>query len=241
MADTLVILPTYNEIQNLDPVLGRVRQSVPQADVLIVDDASPDGTGKRADELAAQDSMVSVLHRRRKEGLGRAYLDAFEYALARGYVYVAQIDADGSFDPADLPAMLMQAQSDADLVIGSRWVPGGTVRNWPWLRKAISRGGNGYARKVLGSGIRDLTSGYRVIRTEALKNLQLDGVASQGYCFQVEVAWRLEKSGHKVHEHPVAFIERVTGRSKMHVGIVLEALLRVTWWGIARAAARRKL
>lgn len=233
MADTLVILPTYNEIQNIDPVVGRVRQSVPQADVLIVDDGSPDGTGRRADELAASDAGVSVLHRRRKEGLGRAYLDAFDYALARGYVYVAQIDADGSFDPADLPAMLAKAETGADLVIGSRWVPGGSVRNWPWLRRAISRGGNRYARAILGSGIRDLTSGFRVIRTTALREIELDGVASQGYCFQVEVAWRLEKAGHKTHEHPVAFIERVTGRSKMHAGIVLEALLRVTWWAIA--------
>lgn len=239
MAEALIILPTYNEIQNIVPMLGRVRQSVPQADVLIVDDASPDGTGRRADELAAQDKMVSVLHRRRKEGLGRAYLDAFDYAMARGYTYVAQIDADGSFDSADLPAMLVRAEASADLVIGSRWVPGGSVRNWPWLRKAISRGGNRYARWILGSGIRDLTSGFRVIRTEALRQLHLEHISSQGYCFQVELAWRLEKSGHKVHEHPVAFIERVTGRSKMHAGIVVEALLRVTWWGIAKAAPKR--
>ncbi len=239
MRDTLVIVPTYNEKLNLEPMLGRLRQAVPRADVLIVDDSSPDGTGALADQLAAQDKKVSVLHRRRKDGLGRAYLEGFDHAISRKYAYVVEIDADGSHDPAELPAMLALAKAGADLVIGSRLVPGGTVRNWPWIRRAISRTGNRYARWVLHSSIHDLTSGYRVIRAEALGRLRLDNVSSQGYCFQVEIAWRLEKSGHKVVEHPIAFIERVTGRSKMHVGIVLEALLRVTWWGIVRSGTSR--
>jgi dolichol-phosphate mannosyltransferase len=174
---------------------------------------------------------ISVLHRAKKEGLGRAYLAGFAHALQHGYRFVVEIDADGSHDPADLPAMLLQA-AHADLVIGSRWVTGGSVRNWPWMRQAISRSGNAYARAMLRSRICDITAGYRVYRAEALRSLNLDSVSSDGYCFQVELAFRLEQAGKRVEEYPITFIERAAGRSKMHPGIVAEALYRVTVWGL---------
>lgn len=232
MTETLIVLPTYNEIESLETVLGRIRQSVPQADVLVVDDSSPDGTGALADRLARTDPGIAVLHRPAKDGLGRAYLAGFSHALEQGYRYVVEIDADGSHDPSELPAMLGLAAGGADLVIGSRWVRGGSVRNWPWIRQAISRSGNAYSRTMLRSSIHDITAGFRVYRTHALRTLDLTAVSSQGYCFQVELAWRLERAGMRVVEHPIVFIERAAGRSKMHVGIVVEALLRVTQWGI---------
>ena len=169
-----------------------------------------------------------------RRGSGRAYVDSFRKGLAAGYLFLVEMDADGSHDPAELPAMLAAAASGADLVLGSRWVPGGAVRNWPWLRQAISRVGNSYARVVLGSAVHDLTSGFRVFRAEALRSLDLDTVSSQGYCFQVELAWRLERQGAQIVEHPITFVERTVGRSKMHAGIVAEALLRVTVWGLTK-------
>lgn len=235
MPDVLVVVPTYNEIESLESLIGRLRQAVPDAAVLVVDDASPDGTGELADRLSAEDPQVQVLHRARKDGLGRAYLAGFERALAEGREFVVELDADGSHDPATLPAMLELAQqAKADLVLGSRWVLGGSVVNWPWSRQAISRSGNRYAKVVLRSRIHDLTSGFRVFRVDALRRLAFDDVSSQGYCFQVELAWELERAGCKVVEHPIAFVERANGRSKMHLGIVLEALVRVTVWGLTR-------
>ena len=234
MADTLIIVPTYNEIESLETLIGRVRQTVPSAHVLIVDDSSPDGTGELADQLAADDDAIVVIHRKVKDGLGRAYLEGFRYGLAKGYFFLVEIDADGSHDPASLPAMLALAQGGADLVLGSRWVPGGSVLNWPWARQTISRVGNTYARRILGSGIHDLTSGFRVFRAESLRSLDLSFVASQGYCFQIEIAWLMERTGWLVVEHPITFIERSAGRSKMHIGIVIEALARVTAWGLFR-------
>ena len=232
MAETLIILPTYNEIESLETVLGRIRQNVPQADVLVVDDSSPDGTGRLADRLAAVDPGLTVLHRPAKDGLGRAYLAGFAHALDHAYRYVVEMDADGSHDPSALPAMLDLAAGGADLVIGSRWVSGGSVRNWPWIRQVISRAGNTYSRVMLRSGIHDITAGFRVYRTDALRALDLSAVSSQGYCFQVELACRLERAGRRVVEHPIVFIERAAGHSKMHLGIVVEALVRVTLWGI---------
>jgi dolichol-phosphate mannosyltransferase len=235
VAEILVIVPTYNEAESLAGLIGRLRQSVPGADVLIVDDASPDGTGDLADRLAADDPSVTVLHRAAKEGLGRAYLAGFAHGLERGYDYIVEIDADGSHDPAELPAMIALARAGADLVLGSRWVPGGAVLNWPWPRRAISRLGNRYARAMLRSRLSDLTAGYRVFRADALRAVDLSAVSSQGYCFQVELAWMLERMGRTVAEHPITFVERAVGRSKMHIGIVIEALLRVTVWGVTRA------
>lgn len=229
---TIVIVPTYDEIDNLGSIVERILAAVPAATVLIVDDASPDGTGDLADRIAAADPRMRVLHRAGRGGLGTAYLAGFDLALDAGFDFVVEIDADGSHDPAELPAMLTLAAEGADLVIGSRRVAGGGVRNWPWLRQAISRAGNGYARTVLRSSIRDLTAGYRVFRSTALRDIELANISSQGYCFQVELAWRLERSGHRVVEHPITFVERANGQSKMHLGIVVEALLRVTLWGI---------
>jgi len=238
--EALVIVPTYNEAEALPGIIGRLRQEVPDADILIVDDNSPDGTGQIADDLAAGDTAVSVLHRSGKEGLGRAYIAGFQKGLDAGYRYLVEIDADGSHDPAELAAMISAAEADsADLVIGSRWVPGGAVLNWPWIRRAISRVGNRYARRVLRSRIRDLTSGYRVFRAEALQSVHFDRVSSQGYCFQVELAWRLEKAGYRIVEIPITFVERTMGRSKMHVGIVAEALLRITLWGLSPQRSQR--
>jgi dolichol-phosphate mannosyltransferase len=229
----LVVLPTYNEVESLRGVVARIRIAIPEADLLIVDDDSPDGTGGIADDLARDDTAVRVLHRPAKDGLGSAYLAGFARAADEGYRFVVEIDADGSHDPGELPRMVSLADRDgADLVIGSRWVPGGSVVNWPWLRRAISRGGNRYARAVLRSRVQDLTAGYRVYRTAALDGVDGSVVSSHGYCFQVELAWRIERRGGRIIEHPIAFVERATGRSKMHVGIVAEALWRVTLWGV---------
>ncbi len=175
-----------------------------------------------------------MLHRPKKQGLGKAYLAGFRHGIGAEHRFLVEIDADGSHDPADLVPMLALARSGADLVLGSRWVEGGAVVNWPWPRRAISRFGNAYARTMLRSGIRDLTSGFRVLRSTALEGIEFDTVASQGYCFQIEVAWMLEGAGLEIVEHPITFVERAAGRSKMHIGIVLEALARVTVWGVTR-------
>ena len=239
MMRTLVIVPTYNEAESIRPIIERIRRAVPDADVLVVDDGSPDGTGGIADELAASDDRVAVLHRPEKAGLGAAYLQGFARAFDGGYEAVVEIDADGSHDPAELPAMLaMLVSGTADLVIGSRWVEGGRVLNWPWARRAISRSGNRYARWMLRSRIRDLTAGFRAYRASALRGLDRAVVSSQGYCFQVELAWRIEAAGGVVLEHPIAFIERENGRSKMGAGIVAEALVRVTGWGVSARLGR---
>jgi dolichol-phosphate mannosyltransferase len=230
--ELLVIIPTYNEAGSIGDIVAATRGAVPDAHVLIVDDASPDGTGELADELAAADPAVHVLHRRGKDGLGRAYLAGFAEAIAQGYTFVAEMDADGSHDPAELPAMLALARDGADLVIGSRWVPGGKIENWPRFRQAISRLGNAYARAALRSHIRDITAGFRVIRCATLETTQLERIASHGYGFQIELAWRIESAGGLVVEHPITFVERTAGKSKMHAGIVVEALLRVTGWAL---------
>ncbi|MCW4384481.1 polyprenol monophosphomannose synthase [Salinibacterium sp. SYSU T00001] len=232
MGDALVLVPTYNEAPNIRDIVARIRAAVPHADILVLDDASPDGTGSIADAITQTDARVAVIHRAEKAGLGAAYREGFRYAIEKRYAIVVEIDADGSHDPAELPTMLRLAET-ADLVIGSRWVRGGSVVDWPRHRLAISRLGNRYARAALRSRIRDLTAGFRAYRTEALHEMDLDAVSSQGYCFQVEMAWRLERSGCRVVEHPITFVERTEGDSKMHLGIVTEALWRVTAWGIA--------
>ena len=232
MAKTLIIVPTFNEIDGLESIVTRIRAAIPAADLLVVDDSSPDGTGELADRLAATDLSMRVLHRTGKNGLGQAYLAGFELALSEGYDFIVEMDADGSHDPQSLPAMLALAADGADLVIGSRWIDGGLVVNWPALRKAISRTGNWYSGMMLRSRIRDITAGFRVFKASALRDIDLRAISSQGYCFQVEMAWRIERAGRQVVEHPITFVERQTGQSKMHAGIVMEALLRVTAWGI---------
>jgi dolichol-phosphate mannosyltransferase len=227
----LVVVPTYNERDNLPPIVRRVHAAVPGAHVLVVDDASPDGTGELADQLAAADPRIRVLHRDGKNGLGAAYLAGFGWALRHGYRAVVQMDADGSHPPESLPAMLDEL-TDADLVIGSRYVPGGTVVNWPKRREWLSRGGNLYSRLALRVPIRDITAGYRAFRHDVLAELELDDVDSQGYCFQIDMAWRAVQAGFRVSEVPITFTEREHGYSKMSGFIVREALWRVTRWGL---------
>ena len=229
----LVVVPTYDERLNIEGVVGRVRAAVPSADLLVVDDASPDGTGEIADRLAAEDAQVHVLHRVGKQGLGSAYLAGFGWGLERGYDVLVEMDADGSHQPEQLPDLLA-ALADADLVLGSRWVPGGSVVNWPRSRELLSRGGNTYVRVALGLGLRDATGGFRAFRRETLAKLDLDAVASQGYCFQVDLARRAVSQGLRVVEVPIEFVEREHGVSKMSGAIVREALWRVTVWGLAR-------
>jgi dolichol-phosphate mannosyltransferase len=227
----LVIIPTFNERSTLTPIVSRVRSSVPEADLLIADDNSPDGTGQIADELAEGDDHVRVMHRLGKEGLGVAYLAGFAWALQEGYDVVVQMDADGSHQPEQLPRLL-DALRTADLVLGSRYVPGGRTENWPRSREFLSRGGNTYTRAVLGVPIHDATGGYRAFRADTLRRLDLHEVASQGYCFQVDLAWRAVQRGLIVREVPITFVERTVGTSKMSQKIAVEALWRVTVWGI---------
>jgi len=228
---TLVILPTYNEREALPATLAALREDCPEVDVLVVDDNSPDGTGRWAARYATADPQVSVLHRRAKEGLGRAYLAGFAWGLERGYDLLVEMDADSSHRSIDLPALLAAAR-EADLVIGSRWVPGGAVENWPWHRRLLSRAATTYTRVALGMGVRDATAGFRVYTARTLRSLDLSGVTSQGYCFQTDMAWRVHRMGGRIREVPITFVERTAGQSKMSAGIVAEALWRVTAWGL---------
>lgn len=233
MLETLVVIPTYDERENLAPIVERVLAHVRHADILIVDDASPDGTGELADELAAAHPGVHVLHRKVKDGLGGAYLAGFAWALERGYWAVVEMDADGSHHPEEL-TRLIELLPGHDLVLGSRWVPGGRVENWPLRRLLLSRGGNWYTRVALGIDVRDATGGYRVFSAAALRRIDLDRVASQGYCFQVDLLWRALQAGLRIVEAPITFTERIRGTSKMSGGIVRESLVRVTVWGVRR-------
>ncbi|MEN3583789.1 polyprenol monophosphomannose synthase [Streptomyces sp. ZYX-F-203] len=230
LGTVLVIIPTYDEADNIAAVVRRVREAVPDAHVLVADDNSPDGTGAIADDLAAADGRVHVLHRQGKEGLGAAYLAGFRWGLERDYGVLVEMDADGSHQPEELPRLLT-ALKGADLVLGSRWVPGGRVVNWPRSREAISRGGSLYSRLALDLPLRDVTGGYRAFRRETLDGLGLGDVASQGYCFQVDLARRAVKAGYHVVEVPITFVEREFGDSKMSRDILVEALWRVTAWG----------
>lgn len=233
MNGTLVVIPTYNEVENLADFVGRLRRCAPDADVLIVDDSSPDGTGELADQLVAADPAIHVLHRPAKEGLGAAYRAGFAWGLERdAYTRFVEMDADGSHDPAEL-RRLRNAAYAADLVIGSRWIPGGRVVDWPWLRRFISRAGTTYARLLLRLPVHDATAGFRVLSRRALESIDLDTIASHGYCFQIDVTRRLHLAGLIIREVPVTFVERRLGRSKMTLGIVTEALWRVTLWGIS--------
>lgn len=227
----VVVLPTYNERENLEGMLRRLRSSVPEADLLVVDDGSPDGTGALADELAASDPRVRVLHRESKQGLGAAYLAGFGWALEQGYDIVVESDVDGSHQPEELTGLLT-ALVDHDLVVGSRWVPGGSIVNWPRSRRIISKGGSLYARILLRLREHDVTGGYRAFRADALRAIGLGRIDSLGYCFQIEMLWRAERAGLRIAEVPITFVERVSGVSKMTGNIAGEAMLRVTVWGL---------
>lgn len=228
----LVIIPTYNESESLPGVLERLRRAVPDAHVLVADDNSPDGTGALADTLAAKDDHIHVLHRAGKEGLGKAYLAGFAWALERGYDVIVEMDADGSHRPEELPRLLAQIPH-ADVVLGSRWVPGGAVVNWPASRRVLSQGGSLYTRLALGIPTRDATGGYRAYRATALRELDLETVESNGYCFQIDLLWRALQRGLVVREVPITFVEREAGTSKMSGRIVREALVNVGRWGAA--------
>lgn len=230
---TLVIIPTYDERENLPGVVDRLLAAAPDVSVLIADDNSPDGTGEVADQLAADDARgrITVLHRSGKQGLGAAYIAGFRWGLERGYTVLVEMDADDSHPPERLPAMLDAVDAGADLAIGSRYVPGGNVVNWPWQRHVISRGGNVYSRIMLGVGIKDITAGYRAYRADALAELDMDAIESKGYCFQIDMTWRLLSNGRSVVEVPITFTERTVGHSKMSESIFREAAVNVARWG----------
>jgi dolichol-phosphate mannosyltransferase len=233
MNSTLVIIPTYDERENLGPVVNRVLASGAAVDILVVDDNSPDGTGDLAEELAAAHPEISVLHRAGKEGLGVAYLAGFAWGLERDYSALVEMDADGSHHPEYLPEMIALLE-DNDVVLGSRWIPGGSVENWSKYRELLSRGGNWYARRALGIGVADATGGFRVYRSTALRRIDLTKVASHGYCFQLDLVWRALQRGLRVVETPIVFTEREHGVSKMSGSIVRESLTKVTVWGMRR-------
>jgi glycosyltransferase involved in cell wall biosynthesis len=243
----VVIVPTYNEVENLEQTVHAIRAAAPELHIMVVDDTSPDGTGELADRLAATDPRITVLHHEVRAGLGGAYLAGFGAALAAGFDILIEMDADGSHPADALPALIAAlgtgdpARSDgADMVIGSRWVPGGGLVDWPAPRRLLSRAGNAYARVALGIRVRDATAGFRSYRADVLRALDLDGVESRGYCFQIDMTRRVLDSGYRVAEVPIVFTERRRGVSKMNTRIVLEAMWRVTRWGIARRFLRRK-
>lgn len=233
----VMVIPTYNEADNLAWIVGRLRAAQPEVDVLVVDDGSPDGTGAIADELAAADPAVRVVHRTAKAGLGAAYLHGFQVALEAGYDVVGEMDADGSHQPEQLGALLA-ALRDADLVIGSRWVPGGSVVNWPRRRELLSRGGNLYVRLLLGVRVRDATAGYRLFRRSTLEKIDLQSVESTGYVFQTDMVARTLAAGLTVREVPIEFVERVRGDSKMSGAVATESLRRITAWGVRERTAQ---
>ncbi|GGH57500.1 polyprenol monophosphomannose synthase [Rothia aerolata] len=234
----LTVIPTYNEKENLPVVVGRLRAAVPDCDILVVDDSSPDGTGEIADRMAAEDSHIHVLHRTVKDGLGGAYLAGFDWGLEAGYDVLVEMDADCSHQPEQLPLLIKAIEDGADLAIGSRYIPGGKTRNWPVHRQVLSRGANLFTRMVLGTKIHDITAGYRAYRREALQRLNLEGIDSKGYVFQVDLAWRSEQAGLKITEVPITFVEREIGDSKMDGSIIFDSMTKVTRWGLVSRAGK---
>ena len=235
----LIVMPTYNERQNIEIMAGRIRESTPDADLLVVDDNSPDGTGDLAEKLAEADPHVHVMHRTEKAGLGKAYLAGFTWALERGYDVIVEMDADGSHRPEDLPRLLAAVADGADGVIGSRWVPGGKVVNWPKKREVLSRGANIYTRVMIGFSVKDATGGYRAYKASTLRRIDLSNVESTGYSFQVDITVRIIKAGLRIVEVPITFVEREHGASKMSNSIIMEAFWRVAQWGVQRRLGRR--
>ena len=231
------MMPTFNEIETLEHSVAQLFEHNTNVELLVIDDNSPDGTGNLAEQLGRENQKIHVMHREQKQGLGKAYLAGIQWGLAQGFEYMVQMDADGSHRSVDLPALLAKANL-AGLVIGSRWIPGGEVHNWPWYRKAISRFGNFYAARMLGSAIGDLTAGFRVYGRDLLLELPLGQVAAQGYGFQVEMTKNVIALRRTITEVPIQFVERENGTSKMTIDIVLEAFTLATKWGIERLFRR---
>jgi dolichol-phosphate mannosyltransferase len=236
----LIVMPTYNERQNLEIMAARIRESTPEADLLVVDDNSPDGTGDLAEKLAETDQHVHVMHRTEKAGLGKAYIAGFAWALEHAYDVIVEMDADGSHRPEDLTRLLSAVEAGADGVIGSRWVPGGKVVNWPRKRELLSRSANIYTRLMIGFAIRDATGGYRAYRAATLRKIDLTNVESTGYSFQVDITVRIIRAGLKIVEVPITFVERERGVSKMDGAIIREAFWRVFQWGVQGRLRRGK-
>jgi dolichol-phosphate mannosyltransferase len=236
----LVVLPTYNEVENIADVLGRIRQALPDAHVLVVDDGSPDGTAARAEALGTELGSIEVLRRPGKSGLGSAYRDGFRWGMTAGHDVLIEMDADLSHDPASLPALVAAVAEGADLAIGSRYVPGGSIPNWAWHRRALSKWGNRYASFVLGLRVHDATAGFRAYRADRLAEIDLDHVRADGYAFQIEMAYRVTRRGGRIVEVPISFADRIRGTSKMSGRIVVEALVLVTGWAVRDRLLRRR-
>ena len=235
---TLVIIPTYNESENITWITKAILENQPGVNILVADDNSPDGTGQIADELAAGDERIFVLHREGKQGLGAAYRAGFAWGIERGYNVLVEMDADGSHRPEDLGKLLDSAATGAALTLGSRWVPGGSVVNWPKRREWLSRGASLYARTLLGLKVKDTTAGFRAFQRETLETIDLDAVVSQGYCFQIDMTRHVTAAGLDVKEVPITFVERIHGQSKMSFDIMREALVKVAVWGVERVTGR---
>ncbi|MGI9033095.1 MAG: polyprenol monophosphomannose synthase [Acidimicrobiales bacterium] len=235
----LVVLPTYEEAANIAEVLHRLRAAVPSADVLVVDDGSPDGTADVAKGVGHELGAVDVLRRPAKAGLGSAYRAGFDEGMQRGYEVLVEMDSDLSHDPAALPALLGAVERGADLAIGSRYIPGGSIPRWSWSRRALSRWGNRYASAMLGLAVADATSGYRAYRVSAVAAIDLQSVRADGYGFQIEMVYRVARSGGTVVELPIEFVDRQRGTSKMSSTIVVEALVLVSWWAVRDRLLRR--
>jgi dolichol-phosphate mannosyltransferase len=232
--NVLVVLPTYNEIENIERVLRRVRTAVPDATVLVVDDGSPDGTGDVAETIGKELGNVEVLRRHQKSGLGSAYRAGFHWGLENGFEACVEMDSDLSHEPEALPSLLAPLDGGCEVVIGSRYVSGGSIPNWAWHRRLISRGGNVYADAVLGLGVADSTAGFRAYAASVLRRIELDQIKAEGYGFQIEMTYQAKRAGATIEEVPIRFVDRVDGTSKMSSFIVAEAFGLVTWWGVQR-------
>jgi dolichol-phosphate mannosyltransferase len=241
MLRPLIVLPTYNEAENIAEILRRVRAAVPQAGILVVDDSSPDGTADIAGAMAGEVGDLDILSRPRKSGLGSAYRDGFKWGRERGFEVLMEMDSDFSHDPADIPRLLKGIDEGADLVIGSRYVQGGAIPHWPWHRRALSKYGNRYSAAMLRLDVRDLTAGYRAYRTAIVERIDIDAVRAEGYGFQVEMTYFVAQAGGRIVEVPIKFVDRVRGTSKMSSAIVVEAMGLVTWWGIRDRVLRRQI
>ena len=240
MLRPLIVLPTYNEVDNIAEMLRRVRAVSPQAGILVVDDSSPDGTADVVRAMSAEVGPIDMLSRPRKSGLGSAYRDGFKWGRARGFDVLMEMDSDFSHDPADVPRLLKGIEDGADLVIGSRYVPGGEIPHWPWHRRTLSKYGNRYSAAMLRLDVRDVTAGYRAYRGEMLDRIDLNAVRAEGYGFQVEMTYFVAQAGGRIVELPIKFVDRVRGTSKMSTQIVAEAIALVTWWGIRDRVTRRR-